>query len=94
MRTQPFRWIPRGQPFQKKENGEAGSFPPILEHLILQRGLPEGMDLEDYLRPRLKDLADPFLIPDMKPAVERILQAVDRKENICIYGDYDVDGVA
>ncbi len=52
------------------------------------------MDLEGYLRPRLKDLADPFLLPDMKPAVERILLAVDRKEKICIYGDYDVDGVA
>jgi len=94
MRTQPFRWIPRGEPFQKQENGAPGSFPPILEHLILQRGLPTGMDLESFLHPRLKDLADPFLIPDMKRAVDRILQAVDRKEKICIYGDYDVDGVA
>ena len=58
--------------FQKQETGPPGSFPPILEHLIRQRGLPAGMDLEGYLRPRLKDLADPFLIPDMRPAVERI----------------------
>lgn len=66
----------------------------MLEHLVRQRGLPEGVDLEGYLRPRLRDLADPFLIPDMRPAVERILQAVDRGEKICIYGDYDVDGVS
>jgi len=93
MRAQPFRWIARGEPFQKNEVGPAGAFPPILEHLIRQRGLPPGVDLEGYLRPKLRDLADPFLIPDMKIAVERVLLAVDRKEEICIYGDYDVDGV-
>ncbi len=93
MRAQPFRWIARGEPFQKNEVGPAGAFPPILEHLIRQRGLPPGVDLEGYLRPKLRDLADPFLIPDMKLAVERVLLAVDRKEEICIYGDYDVDGV-
>jgi single-stranded-DNA-specific exonuclease len=94
MRAQPFRWIARGEPFQKTPSGSSGSFPPILEHLIRQRGLPEGMDLEGYLRPLLKDLADPFLIPDMQIAVARILLAIDQGQKICIYGDYDVDGVA
>ena len=94
MRAQPFRWIPRGEPFQKQETGSPGSFPPILEHLIRQRGLPAGMDLEDYLRPRLEHLADPFLIPDMRIAVARILLAIDQGQQVCIYGDYDVDGVA
>ena len=93
MRAQPFRWIARGEPFQKNHTGGGGTFPPILEHLIRQRGLPDGMDLEGYLRPRLKDLADPFLIPDMRLAVERILLAADQGQKICIYGDYDVDGV-
>ena len=94
MRAQPFKWIPRGEPFQKQETGLPGSFPPILEHLIRQRGLPPGVDLESFLRPKLKDLADPFLIPDMQAAVERILAAIDQKQQICIYGDYDVDGVS
>jgi single-stranded-DNA-specific exonuclease len=93
MRAQPFRWIARGAPFQKNEIGSQSAFPPILEHLIRQRGLPAGVDLEGYLRPRLKDLADPFLIPDMQLAVERVLLAIDRQEKVCIYGDYDVDGV-
>jgi len=93
MRALPLRWIPRGEPFQNRRNGSAGSFPAILEHLIRQRGLPKGVDIEDYLRPKLRDLADPFLIPDMRLAVERILLAVDRNEKVCIYGDYDVDGV-
>ena len=69
MRAQPFKWIARGEPFEKRQNGSISSFPPILEHLIRQRGLPAGVDLEGYLRPRLRDLADPFLIPDMKIAV-------------------------
>lgn len=59
----------------------------------MQRGLPAGDALEGFLRPRLRDLADPFLIPDMELAVQRILQAVDRGEKVCIFGDYDVDGV-
>jgi single-stranded-DNA-specific exonuclease len=93
MRAQIFKWIARGEPFDGKAMGSPGSFPPILEHLIRQRGLPHGADLEGYLRPRLKDLADPFLIPDMQPAVERVLRAVDANEEVCIFGDYDVDGV-
>ena len=94
MRAQPFRWIARGEPFQKQELSPPGSFPPILEHLIRQRGLPEGMDLEGYLRPRLQDLADPFLLPDMHQAVQRILLAIDQGQQICVFGDYDIDGVA
>ena len=94
MRAQPFRWIPRGEPFQHQETVPQGSFPPILAHLVRQRGLPDGMNLEAYLHPRLKDLADPFLIPDMRAAVERILVAIDQRQQVCVYGDYDVDGVA
>ncbi len=66
----------------------------ILEHLIRQRGLPVGQDLESFLRPRLRDLADPFLIPEMDAAVDRILEAADRGEKVCVFGDYDVDGVS
>lgn len=93
MRARDFLWIQRGDPFVHGSNGSHGGFPPILEHLIRQRGLPAGDALEGFLRPRLRDLSDPFLIPDAEPAVERILQAADRGEKICIFGDYDVDGV-
>jgi len=68
-------------------------FPLILEHLVRQRGLPEGSDLESYLYPRLRDLSDPFLLPGMDAAVKRLLEAIDQKQEVCIYGDYDVDGV-
>jgi single-stranded-DNA-specific exonuclease len=92
MRALPSRWIPRGEPFSDG-NGSQGALPPILEHLIRQRGLPTGDDLDGFLNPRLRDLSDPFLIPDMGLAVERLLQAADRGESVCIFGDYDVDGV-
>lgn len=93
MRERHFDWIQRGDPFVDGTNGAPGDFPPILEHLIRQRGLPSGDALEGFLRPRLRDLSDPFLIPEMAQAVDRILLAVDRHERVCIFGDYDVDGV-
>lgn len=93
MRARNFDWIQRGDPFVHGTSRVGDDFPPILEHLIRQRGLPSGKDLEGFLHPRLRDLADPFLIPDMEPAVQRILLAADRCERVCIFGDYDVDGV-
>lgn len=93
MRALPADWILRGDPFHSNGNGAGHPFPAILEHLIHQRGLPIGENLESFLRPKLRDLSDPFEIPEMQAAVDRILAAVDRGENVCIYGDYDVDGV-
>jgi len=46
-----------------------------------------------FLRPRLRTLSDPFLLPNMQAAVARILGALDRRERIVVFGDYDVDGV-
>lgn len=46
-----------------------------------------------FLSPKLKSLSDPFLIPNMRPAVNRILAAVEQRQRIVLYGDYDVDGV-
>ena len=60
----------------------------LFEQLMKKRGITE-----DFLRPKYEDLADPFALPDMEPAVERIAQAVKNQHHILIYGDYDVDGV-
>lgn len=93
MRAPPADWILRGDPFHVNGSGRGHAFPAILEHLIRQRGLPAGDDLESFLRPKLRDLGDPFEVTEMRPAVERLLRAVDAGEQVCIYGDYDVDGV-
>jgi single-stranded-DNA-specific exonuclease len=94
MKVVPAKWIPRLAPVGEAA-GEcsAAGFPPILEHLLRQRGLLADGGLETFLHPRLKDLSDPFQLPDMAAAVARIFQALDGGEKICIYGDYDVDGV-
>jgi len=94
MRGPDAEWILRGDPFDAARDGNGGDFPAILRHLVDQRGLPPGVDLETFLRPRLRDLGDPFEIGEMDRAVERVLQAVDRGEEVLIYGDYDVDGVS
>ncbi|MES2997626.1 MAG: single-stranded-DNA-specific exonuclease RecJ [Verrucomicrobiota bacterium] len=94
MRNENVRWIARGEPYRPRTAGSPGTFPAILEHLIRQRRLAEPEELQAFLHPKLKDLSDPFLLPEMKAAVERILAAVDGGQKICIFGDYDVDGVA
>lgn len=56
-------------------------------------GFASREEVETFLRPRLKSLGDPFLLPQMDLAVTRLLRAIDRGERIVLFGDYDVDGV-
>lgn len=65
---------------------------PILCQLLIQRQIETKEDAERFFYPSLKDLHDPFLMPDMAKAVERIEKALGQKERILVYGDYDVDG--
>ncbi|WP_298340967.1 single-stranded-DNA-specific exonuclease RecJ [uncultured Algibacter sp.] len=60
--------------------------------LLVQRGIDTYDDARAFFRPRLTDLHDPFLMKDMDKAVARIEKAIADKENILVYGDYDVDG--
>jgi single-stranded-DNA-specific exonuclease len=61
--------------------------------LLMRKGFASAEEVENFLRPRLKSLSDPFLLPNMEAAVTRILAALDRQQRIAIFGDYDVDGV-
>lgn len=65
----------------------------IVARSIINRGIDNLEDAESFLNPELQYLNDPFLLKDMEKAVDRILHALDENEKICIYGDYDVDGV-
>jgi single-stranded-DNA-specific exonuclease len=89
----PVNWFLRPALFSEQPLVEALGCPPFLARLLTLRGMSDPADARLFLDPRLKNLADPFLLPGMRPAVERILQAIDRRERIVLYGDYDVDGV-
>jgi single-stranded-DNA-specific exonuclease len=67
--------------------------PECIARLLMRKGFASVEDVENFLRPRLKSLSDPFLLPNMEAAVTRILAALDGQERIVIFGDYDVDGV-
>ena len=66
---------------------------PLLAQVLLNRGLREPPECVDFLRPSLKCLHDPALLPNLNKAAERIARAVRDRERIVIYGDYDVDGI-
>ena len=64
----------------------------VLSTLLVQRGIRTFEQARAFFRPNLASLHDPFLMKDMDKAVERLKKAVDGKEKILVYGDYDVDG--
>ena len=65
--------------------------PPISE-LLVQRGITSVEEANKFFHPSLKDMHDPFLMPDMDKAVNRLNKAMGSKEKLLIFGDYDVDG--
>jgi len=66
---------------------------PTLASLLLNRGVNTVEDARDFLEGSLERLHNPYLMKDMEPAVNRILDAVKSKEKIIVYGDYDADGI-
>ena len=75
-----------------KALAEAVGITPIVSRLLVARGITALEAAKSYFRPLLHELHDPFLMLDMDKAVERLNEAMGRKERIMIYGDYDVDG--
>ncbi|MCQ2196483.1 MAG: single-stranded-DNA-specific exonuclease RecJ [Bacteroidaceae bacterium] len=65
---------------------------PALGWLLMRRGITNQQDAKHFFRPQLNELLDPFLFKDMRKAVERLNEALGKKERILVYGDYDVDG--
>ena len=67
--------------------------PPILAQLLLNRKISEPADAERFLQAPLTGLLDPERLPGVEMAVDRLLGAIQEQKKICVYGDYDVDGV-
>ena len=92
--TSKWNYAPLTYEEQQSESQLAKQFsncPPISQ-LLVERGITSLEEAEKFFHPSLKDLYDPFLMPDMDKAVERLNKAMGRKERIMVFGDYDVDG--
>ncbi len=89
-----FRWsVAPAQPALAAELATALKIPALLAQCLLNRGLTEPARVSGFLEPRLKQLADPFRLPNLAAAVERLFKAHKNNEPLVILGDYDVDGV-
>lgn len=88
------KWIVKepGNPAAVRRLSQELGVDPVLANLLVQRGITTFGQAREFFRPDLSMLHDPFLMKDMEVAVERLHKAIENRENILVYGDYDVDG--
>lgn len=88
------RWKSKPEPNSSNVNQLAKELgiSKVLAKILVQRNIDTFDKAKLFFRPNLKDLHDPFLMKDMNIAVQRIEEAINKGENILVYGDYDVDG--
>lgn len=88
------RWNLKSKPEKHKVQAlqDALQVNEIIATLLVQRGIETFEEARTFFRPSLTDLNDPYLMKDMDKAVSRIETAIQNKENILVFGDYDVDG--
>ncbi len=82
--------------YDKKLASDLGAYlgvSPILGALILQCGFSDPIRAKMFLRPKLADLDDPFRLKNLRRAVLRLIEAIEKKEKLLVFGDYDVDGI-
>lgn len=89
-----FRWnIAEPKPLLARALTGEVRVTPLLAQCLVNRGFSSPETARSFLEPRLKTLSDPFLLPQMDRAVARLFAALERREELVIFGDYDVDGV-
>ncbi|MDO9289676.1 MAG: single-stranded-DNA-specific exonuclease RecJ [Thermodesulfovibrionales bacterium] len=88
------RWlVSRTNPEYIRYISKAASISPALSQILINRGLKTPQEINDFLKPGISGLSDPFELPGIKTAVERIKHALDINERILVHGDYDADGL-
>jgi single-stranded-DNA-specific exonuclease len=94
MTVEDKKWVLRPQdPEKARAFANALDTTPLVGQILINRGFTDTDEATQFLKCHLGDLTDPYLLNDMKKAVDRIALALEREEKILIYGDYDVDGV-
>lgn len=88
------RWIVRECDMQAAAHlAVESNVAPVIAAILLSRGINTARQVREFLTPSLDDLHDPFLLPDMEIAADRIVKAINSGQKICVHGDYDCDGL-
>jgi len=87
-------WVvpPRDRQFEQ-QMAQAVGIHPLMAAVLRNRGLATEPAIRDFLQPSLDELYDPASLPDIEPAVARLVRAVRNQEHVLVHGDYDVDGI-
>jgi single-stranded-DNA-specific exonuclease len=93
MKNIPDKWILRNPLTNNIHEQAINGYSHAFSRLLRSRGLNNQSEVEAFLNPSLKDLHDPFLMPGMEDAVKRLNTAIEKKDKIVIFGDYDADGI-
>ena len=89
------KWIVRNSnPFEVKKLAATLDVSELTAKILYNRGVRDAQSAKNFLEPETAPFYDPFLMLGMREAVDRIKKALDAQEKICIYGDYDVDGMS
>ncbi len=84
----------RTDPTLSAQIAESLSLSPLLSSLLVARGIGDAEEAASFLQPKLSHLADPEGLPGIQEAVGRVVRAIQEKESIVVFGDYDVDGIS
>ena len=91
----PIRWKVQHPPEELVEKiSRSLMVSPLLARVLINRGVNDEKTARDFLNPRLTNLFNPFLLPDIDKAVKRLRQAIEKKEKVLVYGDRDTDGIS
>ncbi len=87
-------WVipPRDRQFEQ-QMAQAVGIHPLMAAALRNRELTTQAEISNFLQPSLDGLYDPFTLPDIEPAVARLVRAVRKQEHVLVHGDYDVDGI-
>ena len=92
-RTQKNDWIIPPMDGRAEALATSMKISPLVAQVLVNRGITEAREGSVFLQPKLTELIRPAQMPGIEPAVARLREAVEKKEKITIYGDYDVDGI-
>ncbi|MCG9478875.1 MAG: single-stranded-DNA-specific exonuclease RecJ [Actinomycetia bacterium] len=84
-------WVQRES--EKKPENKISQYSPVIYQILANRGISSHKQIQSFLKPSLKNLHNPEKLPHIDKATKRMLEAINNKEKILIFGDYDADGV-